>query len=74
MNGIEEANPREPHGKGRASQPLSCLADVANSRGSVHLQLAVAFAQEIFNGAKVLLIHREMFLEFRTEPLSIEPG
>lgn len=43
-------------------------ADIANPRGCIHLQLAMAFAQQIFHGAKVLLVHRDMLLELRTEP------
>jgi hypothetical protein len=40
-------------------------SDIANARGSIHLQLALPFAEEIFNRTKVLLIHRAMLLEFR---------
>lgn len=41
-------------------------SDIANARRSIHLQLAMALAQQILDGAKVLLIHRDVLLELRS--------
>lgn len=40
-------------------------SDIANAWGSIHLQLAIPFAEEIFNRSKVLFVHRAILFEFR---------
>jgi hypothetical protein len=48
--------------------PRAHSTNITNAWRSVHLELAVALAQQIFDRAKVFFIHREMFLEFRPRP------
>lgn len=58
--GVDVQKRKEKEDNGRHS------SDIANARRSIHLQLAMALAQEILDGAKVLLIHRAVLLELRS--------
>lgn len=46
-------------------------SNVANARGRVHLQLAIAFAQEIFNTGVVLSAKMEVLLKLRSESVLV---
>lgn len=61
----EETYHTEPPKRSRTTRREWVSSDIANARGSIHLELALPFAEEIFNRTKVLLIHRAMLLEFR---------
>lgn len=39
-------------------------SDITNSWRGIHLQLPVAFAQEIFDGTKILLADRPLLVKF----------
>lgn len=58
--------PGRPTEGARCPKETLRSTDIADPRGSVHLQLAMAFAQEIFDGAKVLFIHRDVLLKLRS--------